>query len=98
MFVYETRFPSVYSLQQLEDDAGKGYHSDPQGKVSSVVGQWLPKISFGSLHKGRPHDNRSLLDPQDGADTDDSRYSLRCMQPVNCKQCIEGGLDAQLLL
>ena len=82
MFVYETRFPSVYSLQQLEEEAGKGYHSDPQGKVSSVVGQWLPKISFGSLHKGR--NNRSFLDLQDGADTDDSRYALgsHCMRPL----------------
>ena len=73
MFVYETRFPSVYSLEQLEEEeaAGKGHHSDPEGKVSNVVGQWLPKISFGSLQKMQGH--RSHPELHYAADTDDSR-------------------------
>ena len=79
MFVYETRFPSIYSLEQLEEDASnKGQHSDPQGKVSTVVGQWLPKISFGSLHKVQAKGARSFLELRDAADTDDSRYTPSC--------------------
>ena len=45
--IYVTRVPTVYSLNQLEDDIPvKGVAPTPYSPVSQVPGQLLPKLSF----------------------------------------------------
>ena len=81
MVVFESRFPSVYSLQQLEDESAAGAAplgkpSNPQGQVSAVVGQYLPKIMFG----GPPQLTRLERTAPDFLDYGDTTDSRCCLQ------------------
>ncbi|KAK9810352.1 hypothetical protein WJX72_009291 [[Myrmecia] bisecta] len=72
--MYVSRVPSVYSLQQLEEDSlfpRKGVLSAPEKPVSELAGSLLPKLSFAARTGYKSKRVRSFGDLQRVPDIDD---------------------------